>query len=534
MSSRADKAAVGLGAAALLMAASGLLSRLLGYGREILLAYFVGVGRESDAYFAAFVLPDLLNYLIAGGALSIAFLPIYAQAREREGEEAAARLLATTLGNLGLIVCVATAILWIFADPLIRLQFPEFDAETHALTVEITRIVAPAQVFFFLGGVIKATLFARGRFGAAALAPLIYNLGIILGGVLLYGRFGIHGFAWGVLVGAAAGPFLAPFLDSRRDGRPGVRIALLDPGFRRYLWVAAPLMFGQSLLTVDEWFDKWFGALIQPGAVAWLSYARKLMLIPVAVVGQAIATAALPTLTRLFEQKRNEELAETVERTLRAALGLAIVGGAALAAIAEPFVRFAYERGQWDGSDTVVVASILRILAFAVPGWIVQQIAVRPFYARGDTWRPMVLGTVVVLAAIPLYWRLSTSFGVEGLAWAGVIGMTVNAVATLLLARKLHGAPRFTPLIVSGVRAGLLAGPAWLAARYSATWLFGSAPNSGALHLPGGTPGALLQVAIVAGVFALVTVLLMPFLGDPELRALLVRRLRIKRWTSRA
>lgn len=529
MSKRADKAAVGLGAAALLMAASGLLSRLLGYGREILLAYFVGVGHESDAYFAAFVLPDLLNYLIAGGALSIAFLPIYSQALERDGEDAAARLLATTLGNLGLIVLVATGLLWVFADPLIRLQFPEFDPETHALTVEITRIVAPAQVFFFLGGVIKATLFARGRFGAAALAPLIYNLGIIVGGVLLYPKFGIHGFAWGVLVGAAAGPFLAPVLDSRRDGWPGARIALLDPGFRRYLWVAAPLMFGQSLLTVDEWFDKWFGALIQPGAVAWLSYARKLMLIPVAVVGQAIATAALPTLTRLFEQHRSDELAQTVERTLRAALGLAIVGGAALAALADPFVRFAYERGQWEGSDTVVVASILRILAFAVPGWIVQQIAVRPFYARGDTWRPMILGTVVVLIAIPLYWGLSTSRGVEGLAWAGVIGMTANAAATLLLARRLHQAPRLAPLLNSGLRACLVAGPAWVATHFFAGWAFGGAGGAVAVELPGGTAGALLEVVSMGAVFAIVTFALLPFLGDPELRSLLARRLRIGR-----
>lgn len=522
---------VGLGAAALLLAASGLLSRVLGYGREVLLAYYVGVGPESDAYFAAFVLPDLLNYLVAGGALSIAFLPLYTRAREHEGEAAAERLYRTTLGNVGLIVLVATGLLVVFAEPLVALQFPAFDAEKRALTVEISRIVAPAQVFFFLGGVIKATLFARGRFGAAALAPLVYNLGIIAGGLVLFERLGIHGFAWGVLVGAAAGPFLIPLLDSLRDGPPGARLALRDPGFRRYLWVALPLMFGQSLLTVDEWFDKWFGALVQPGAVAWISYARKLMLVPVAVVGQAIATAALPTLTRLWERGETAELSQTVERTLRAALGLALVGAAALAAIAEPFVRLAYERGQWTPEDTAVVAMLLQILCCAVPGWIVQQIAVRPFYARGDTWRPMVLGTVIVVLAFPFYRALALSFGVEGLAWAGVVGMSVNSLATLWLARRLHGAPRLGALLATALRSLAVAGAGWGAARLAGRFLgiagFGGDSPSGAVRgFPAGTVGAFLEALTVGAVFIAVVVLLLPWLGDPELRAALIRRMR--------
>ena len=521
---RESSRTVGLGTAALLLAASGLLSRVLGYGREILLAYYVGVGKESDAYFSAFVLPDLLNYLVAGGALSIAFLPLYTRAREREGEAAAARLYHTTLGNLGLIVIAATVVLWVFAEPLVALQFPDFDPETRALTVEITRIVAPAQVFFFLGGVIKATLFARGRFGAAALAPLIYNLGIIGGGLLLYDRIGIHGFAWGVLVGAIAGPFLAPFVDSLRDGKPGIRISLLDSGFRRYLWIAAPLMFGQSLLTVDEWFDKWFGALIQPGAVAWISYARKLMLVPVAVVGQAIATAALPTLTRLWEQRKTEELSRAVERTLRAALGLALVGAAVLSATAVPFVRFAYERGEWAPGDTAVVASLLQILSFAVPGWIVQQIAVRAFYARGDTWRPMILGTVIVLLAVPLYRGLALTFGVEGLAWAGVLGMTVNAAATLTLARRRHGAPRVGAILTSGLRSAVLAGISWVCAHFGSGFLLGQRGGAALVTLPTGTSGALAELVLTAGIFVIATAVLLPWLGDAELRAAISRR----------
>ncbi|MCA9727325.1 MAG: murein biosynthesis integral membrane protein MurJ, partial [Candidatus Eisenbacteria bacterium] len=238
MSHREGGEWTGIGKAALLLAASGLLSRILGYGREIILAYFAGVGWQTDAYFAAFVLPDWLNYLLAGSALSIGFLPFYTRALNRGGEAAAARLLGTILGNLGLLVVVLTGVMWWQADRLVRLQFPQFSPEAHGLTVEIVRILLPAQIAFVLGGVLKATLFARGRFGAAALAPLIYNLATILGGVLLYPRLGVKGFAWGVLAGAFLGPFLAPFLDARRDGPIRLLLAPRNRDFLRYLAVA--------------------------------------------------------------------------------------------------------------------------------------------------------------------------------------------------------------------------------------------------------------------------------------------------------
>ncbi len=483
----------------------------------MLLAYLAGVGPETDAYFSAFIIPDLLNYLLAGGALSIAFLPLYARALENEGEAGATRLLRTTLGNLGLVVIVATVALWIGADRLVALQFPDFDEPTRALTTEITRIVLPAQIFFVLGGVLKATLFARGRFGAAALAPLIYNLLIIVGGLLLYERMGIHGFAWGVLAGAILGPFLAPFIDSLRDGPPGVRVSLLDPKFRQYLWIAAPLMFGQSLLTVDEWFDKWFGALVGTGSVAWLSFARKLMSVPVAVVGQALATAALPTLARLWEAGQHDDLGKTVTRTLRAGGGLALLAAGWLYAVATPLVQFVYGRGEWTSGDTTMVSSVLGILALAVPGWILQQIAVRPFYARGDTWRPMLLGTALVGLAVPLYYGLAKTHGIVGLAWAGVIAMSVNALCTLLLARRLHSAPAMMSLGVSLMRSGVIG-----ALATAATTMLSARLG------PQGDGGveALLRLALLSGVYAVVCAGLVPWVGDRDLRGAIASRLR--------
>jgi putative peptidoglycan lipid II flippase len=450
-----------IGAAAVLLAASVLLSRLFGYARESLLAYRAGAGTATDAYYAAFQIPDLLNYLLAGGALSIAFLPLYTRHLAAGDQEGADRLLATVLGTLTAVAVVATVLLWWFAEPLIALQFPRFDAATRATTVHLTRIVLPAQLLFISGGIINATLFAHGRFAAAAVAPLLYNTGIILGGLLLAPLLAqqVEGFAWGALGGALLGPFLAPLLYARGHVRLAVRIAPFDRAFLGYLAIAAPLMFGQTLLTVDEWYERWFGALLGAGAVSHLSFARRLMQVPVAVVGQAIAAAALPALSRLYAEGRRDELNAVVLRTMQAGLALAVVAATGCFALAQPLVRLVYQRGAFTAADTAAVAAILALLCIAVPAWIAQQIIARAFYARADTWRPMLLGTVVALGAIPLYLHLGRIYGVRGLAIAPAIGMTINALATILWARRLHGAPAPGALLATTLRAALIAVP---------------------------------------------------------------------------
>lgn len=511
-----------MGAAALLLAASVLLSRVLGYVREALLAYRVGAGSATDAYYAAFQIPDLLNYLLAGGALSIAFLPLYT-ARLAAGDDAGAdHLLATVLGTLTAVAAAATALLWWYAEPLIALQFPRFDAPTQALTVHLTRIVLPAQVFFIAGGIINATLFAHGRFGAAALAPLLYNAAIIAGGLLLAPRLtlGVEGFAWGALAGAVLGPFLAPLLYARGLVRLRARLAPHDRVFLSYLVVAAPLMFGQTLLTVDEWYQRWFGALLGAGAVSHLSYARRLMQVPVAVVGQALAAAALPTLARLFAERRTDALNRVVLRTTQAALALAVIAAAGCWALSEPLVFLVYQRGAFSAADSAAVARILALLCFAVPGWIVQQIITRAFYARGDTWRPMLLGTAVAVGSIPIYLALGGRMGVSGLAVASAAGISLSALVTLVWARWLHGAPALAELGTTVARAVAFTFPAAAIVR----WSVGAMPD--------GLEAGVVQLGAGAALFVALAAAGARLLGDEPTRELLERvlaRLRRRR-----
>jgi putative peptidoglycan lipid II flippase len=508
-----------VGFAALLLAASQLLSRVLGFAREAVIAALVGRGRETDAYNAAFQIPDILFYFLAGGALSIAFIPLYARARAEGGEAAAQRFLATVLGTMTAAAVLFSAVLWAFAHGLVVLQFPRFEPEAQALTARLTRIVLPAQIFFIAGGIVRGALMAEGRFGSQAAAPIVYNLGIIACGALGAQALGIAGFAWGALFGAAAGSLGTALFEARGRLRLGFRIAPLDPEFRRYLAVALPLMLGVTLITVDEWYDRWFGGLLAAGSIATLAFGRRLMQLPVGLVGQAVATAALPAFSKLLEQGRKDELDRLVLRTLQATTAIAVLLGVGTAALASPLVRAVYVHGQFELADAAPVARALQLFCLGVPGWVVQTVAVRPFYARADMWRPMLLGTAFVAVAYPLYALLGQAHGAAGLALAGALAISLNALTTVALARRLHGAPRLLPLAATLARALAASLPAaaiaWLVSDVAGT-------RSGF----GTTPRALLELAAGGATYAGAALPLLYALGDEATRETLARAAR--------
>ncbi len=508
-----------VGIAALVLAASQLLSRVLSFAREAVIAALAGRGRATDAYNAAFQIPDILFYFLAGGALSIAFIPLYQRARREGGEQRAERFLATVLGTMTALAAFVALLLWLSADALVALQFPGFEPEAQRLTASLTRIVLPAQIFFIAGGIVRGALMAEDRFGSQATAPIVYNLAIIAGGLVGAEALGIAGFAWGALFGAAAGSLGTAIYEARGRLRIGFRIAPFDPDFRRYLVVALPLMLGVTLVTVDEWYDRYFGGVLGVGVIATLVFARRLMQVPVGLVGQAVATAALPSFSKLIERGEHAELARVVLRTLQASTGLAVLFAVGTAALAEPIVRAIYVRGAFTLGDAAPVAEALRIFCLGIPGWVMQTLAVRPFYARADMWRPMLLGTLVALGAIPLYWAFGRAHGAAGLAAAGALAISANALATLALARRRHGAPQLLPLLATLLRALLATLPAaalaWLGADIAAS-------QSGLAT----TPRAWLELALGGTLYAAVALPLFLLVGDAASREILRRLLR--------
>ena len=439
--------------AALVLSASVLLSRLLGFVRDALIAYLLGAGSETDAYYAAFTLPDLMNYFLAGGTLSITFIPLYTRFIAKGRDEDGDRLMSVVLTNMGLLLATMLVVGEVYAPELVGKLFPGFGARELVRTTELTRIVMPAQLFFYIGGVLAAILMARERFVAVAAVPLVYNFSIIAFGIVLHDSMGVAGFSVGALVGAFLGPFLIPLLAVRRAVPFRLRLNFRDKDFLRYVKLTLPLMLGVSLLTADEWIGRFFGSSMERGTITWLNNARRLMLVPMALIGQAAGQAALPFLSRLVAQQRTKEMREVLGATLRAAAYLAIVCAAFAAVYSDAIIAIVYQRGAYLVSDSSRTAAILLCFCPGIIGWTVQVVAVRGFYAHSDTVRPMIIGTVVTGLCLPVYAALGERWEAEGLALATSIGIIFNAAATLLLLSK-----RYQAIDWAGLGSGSLKG----------------------------------------------------------------------------
>jgi putative peptidoglycan lipid II flippase len=456
-----------MGIAALILSASIFLSRILGFLREAVIAYTHGASYATDAYYAAFTLPDLMSYFLAGGTLSITFIPLFSSYVARDDEEGAWELfstVATTMGAFLLVFVVALELLAPYVVPKLNPGFAD-DPRQLALAIEMTRIVIPAQICFYIGGLIQATLFVREVFWPSALAPLIYNICIILGGVLLEPFIGIKGFSVGVVVGAILGPLLLPLWASRSRVKFRFRFAPNDEDFKAFVLLSLPLMIGVSLVTVDEWLLRYFGSMSADGAITWLNNARKMMLVLFAIIGQAAGQAALPYLTRLYHEGKEAEMGQMLATSLQRVGFLSLVAAAGLIVTAEPLIWLVFQRGEFTPADATQTANLLVFFAFGLFAWASQALVVRGFYARKNTLTPMFIGTAVVAVSLPIYWWLYREYNVEGLALATSIGISLNALTTVIVYRLRTGA-----LPLKSVAAGLSRGLLYAVACGGAAW----------------------------------------------------------------
>ena len=493
-----------MGIAALIVAGGTLLSRVLGLLRQVVFAWLLGAGATGDAYFVAFLIPDFLNYLLAGAYMAITLIPILSRRFAAGDEEDAWRAFwsITRILLIGSVVLLAAALP--FISPVLRAVEPGFNDAQIAEATRLTRIVLPAQVFFILGQLFTAVQFARERFVIATLGPIIYNLGIILGGMA--GALGreqptAEGFAWGVLGGSFVGIFLLQWWGARRCGLKWPTGSLRrHPAVGRYFALAIPLMLGQSLVVLDEQLGRTFGSLIKDGGVSWLTFGRQTMLVPVGVIAQAAGVAAYPFLARLVAEGKLREMTEAVSRALRYIVVLSLTAAAALMALSVPAIRLLYERGSFDAADTVATAGTVVFFALGVPMWGLQQILARGFYAREEMWTPVIVGTLATAAAIPIYWGLNEAMGVDGLALASSIAITLYTAALAVIWYRRTGWPQARPVAVTSLRNLPLAGAAGLAAWGAAEWVMSRFPIQGELSsLAALVVGGIIVLAVALG-----------------------------------
>lgn len=489
-----------MGFATLLLVASVFLSRVVGFVREVVIAAQQGATGATDAYYAAFTLPDVLNYFLAGGTLTITFIPLFSAALARGDEEGGWRLFSTVATGTALLIIPAVIVGELIAPWAVPWLLPGFSSrpEQLALCVHMTRIVMPGMLCFTIGGLLQATLLARERFAHVATIPIVYNLMIILGGVALGPWLGVEGFAWGALAGAIVGPLLIPLWASRGQIRYRPRFDFRSPGFKRYLRLALPLMIGATLISLDEWLLRYFGSHLDQGVISQLNNARRLMLVPVAIVGHAAGQAAMPFLSRLWSEGRHDELAQTLTRAVRTVVFYAIFAAAALASLASPIVFAAFHRGKFSAADAAGTAPMLMAFALGVVAWSAQGLVARGFYARHDTLRPMILGTLIAAASLPVYASLGRLGAGVGLATASSLSISVNALVLTLFFRRWCA-----PISLRAIAAS--------AARAAACALPGAAAAYGALHALNPTLniqtslGAIAQLIIGATLFGVVS-----------------------------
>lgn len=491
-----------IGTAALVWGVTILLSRVIGLVREAAIGRVLGGGAEADAYAAAFVIPDWMNYLLAGGALSIVFIPLFGSHLARGDHQRGWEAFSAIANVLLVLLSVATVATWFAVPSLSRWWFTFDDPEQMERLIALTRILLPAQVFHFVGALLSAALMARDHHVVPALAPLVYTLGIIAGGLIggaLGGpETGAYGFAWGVLAGSVLGPFTLPLVANLRLGlRWSPTLRFDHPDVKRYLWRSLPIMLAFSIVMWDDWLLKGLASGMGEGSVTTLQYAKSLMKVPMGVFGLAAGQAAYPTLTRLVAEGGLREAYETLAGAVRAVWGLAL-GAAVVFVAAGPEISAVLYGGRLPAEQHLAIGTALGLFCVGLWAWSAQSLVARGFYALGRTWLPSLLGTAVLVVCVPVYLALAP-WGTAGLATASSIAISLYTATLLVALRRTYPEGRdgfggFVLRALAPVGAALVVGSGLRAS----VDLSGLLPGLMGLVLHGAVVGGLAGLAYAA------------------------------------
>lgn len=456
-----------------------LISRILGFVRDLVIARVFGAGLLTDAFFVAFKLPNLLRRLFAEGAFSQAFVPILAEYKNRRGVDETRRLVDHVAALLALALFVVTIVGVVAAPLVIYVTAPGFAATPGKfdLTVDLLRITFPYIFFISLTALAGGILNTFSRFSVPAFTPTLLNLSFI--GFALWGApyFDppVHALAWAVFAGGVAQLlFQVPAL-ARIGMLPRFRLDLKDEGVWRVLRQMGPAVFGVSISQVSLVINVIFASFLVSGSVSWLYYADRLMEFPIGLLGVALGTILLPSLSRHYAERSAQAYSELLDWGLRLTLLLAAPAALALALLAAPLVSTLFHYGAFGAQD--VLATQRAVIAYSVGliGLVMVKVLAPGFYARQDIRTPVRIAVATLaltqLMNLVFVWPLAHA----GLALAIGIGACFNAA---LLLRGLRRRDIYTPRPGWGVFTFKLALALyamtvvlWLAAGGDASWL---------------------------------------------------------------
>ena len=469
------------------VASGTLMSRVLGFAREMLMAAALGTGPVAGAFYAAFQFPNTFRRLFAEGAFNAAFVPLFAKEIEANGNDGAKRFSEEVFGVLFSVLTVLT-ILMELAMPLIvaTVVAPGFadDPDKFDLTVSLAIIMFPYLICMSLGAMMAGMLNSLRRYFAAAVAPVFLN--IILVGVLGYAWYtGAdetsigYGLAWGVLA-AGIVQLAIVWIAVRHAGiSVGFRWPRMTPNVKRLLWLAAPAAITGGITQINTLI----GTAIASGqdrAVPALAQADRFYQLPLGVVGVAVAIVLLPELSRALKSGNLKEAANLQNRSVEFTLFLTLPATAALLTMSEPIVRVLYERGAFTADDTTLVASILSIFGLGLPAFVLIKAFTPGYFAREDTKTPMIFAAISVAVNVATALTLFPSMGGPGIAVASAVAGWVNAALLLgVLVQRGHWGsdwPLITRIPRLVIAAGAMGAAIWFALGYFAPYLASSTP----------------------------------------------------------
>ena len=498
-----------------------LLSRILGFVRDMVTAYFFGAGMEADSFFVAFRIPNLLRRLFAEGALSVAFIPVFTEYLGKHSREEALHMARVIFTALALTLLAVTLLGELFAGPIVSVMAPGFrgDPEKLKLTVELTRIMFPYIFFIGLVALCMGVLNSMRHFAAPALAPVFLNV-FMIGGVYMWGwakGHPVYGLAVGVICGGAAQLALqVPFM--KRKGFSFIpAFSLTHPALRRLLFLMGPAALGSAVYQLNILIGTLLASLLPQGSVSYLYYADRVVQFPLGVFAVALGTAALPSMSRHSADRNMQGLIETFSHSLRLVMFITIPASVGLIILREPIVELLFQRGKFGDLSTQMTARALLYYTLGLWAFSAIRILVSVFYAMQDTKAPVKVASLAFLLNIGFSLALMGPMKHGGLALATSLASMCNVVILAIILKKRLGRLDGKSIAFSLVRTTIAS-----LAMGIMLW----ALSNGCISIPGGKI-VNLAVPILAGI--LVFLFAARLMASPELSAVLNQLIRQRR-----
>jgi putative peptidoglycan lipid II flippase len=419
---------------ALIVGAGFLVSKITGILDDLILARTIKPGPELDAYYAAFGLPDLLFTLIAGGALAAAFIPVFTGFLTRDDRAGAWKLASGVVNTAFIVAAIGSAILALFAPWIVTETVGRgFAPEYQQLCADLMRVILIGTMIFAISGVVMSALQANQHFFLPALAPIMYNVGILGGVVLLGPTLGV----WGPTIGVVTGALLHLLIQVpgliKYKAKWTVWLGWRDAQLRRVVKLMIPRIIGLGAVQLAGVITITLASTLSSGSVTALNYGWRVMQLPETLIATAIATAAFPTLSEFAARGQIPQLRGTLRTTLLIILGLTIPATIGLLIFGQWMVQVLYGTAP---EATLLITWAVQGYALGMLGHSMLEVTARTFYAQQDTWTPLYVAVGAMGVAIAASFLLRDVLGVGGLALANAIGVTVEVITLLIILRR--------------------------------------------------------------------------------------------------